>query len=510
MAELRYIIVQAGGLGTRLRPLTENKPKALVSVMGEPLLFRLINTHPDAHFIIIADYKNDILERYLKLFSKASYTIVSATGKHTCGGISQALTHIPKKTPFLISWCDLYYGRDVYPKNLDFHKHNYIGLSKDFPCRWMYKQGKFTEEKTTTHGVAGVFIFKDKNEIADVSQEGEFCKYLQSKGTLFKQFYLKDVTEVGTLEAYTAFTQSKANTRPFNDIVYTEHDAIKKPKNKQGRELAVLEKAWYKAVEKNKWDFIPVIRTYNPFILMRIKGDSLFKIKLNATQKKNILSEIITNLKTIHHSEVSKVGDMYENNKEAILDKTKKRLDSIISLVPFADKPTITINGKKCINFYKRWKLVEKMVEPYLHQNEYRLIHGDLTFSNIMHEFKTGKIYFIDPRGYYGKTKLIGDEDYDWAKLYYSIVGNYDQFNAKKFRVAYSSKSVDVETQSNGWEKLDTYFFRKVKRDEQKIKLFHAIIWLSLTAYAWDDYDSICGAFYKGIYYMQELYEKTL
>ena len=37
-----------------------------------------------------------------------------------------------------------------------------------------------------------------------------------------------------------------------------------------------------------------------------------------------------------------------------------------------------------------------------------------------------------------------------------------------------------------------------------QIHLLHAIIWLSLTTYAWEDYDSICGAFYNGLYYLEE------
>ena len=34
-----------------------------------------------------------------------------------------------------------------------------------------------------------------------------------------------------------------------------------------------------------------------------------------------------------------------------------------------------------------------------------------------------------------------------------------------------------------------------------------SIIWLSLTTYAWEDYDSICGAFYNGLYYLEEALE---
>lgn len=52
-----YIIVQAGGKGTRLEHLTANKPKAIVPVENLPMLFHLFRKFPDKKFIIIADYK---------------------------------------------------------------------------------------------------------------------------------------------------------------------------------------------------------------------------------------------------------------------------------------------------------------------------------------------------------------------------------------------------------------------------------------------------------------------
>jgi hypothetical protein len=30
------------------------------------------------------------------------------------------------------------------------------------------------------------------------------------------------------------------------------------------------------------------------------------------------------------------------------------------------------------------------------------------------------------------------------------------------------------------------------------------LVWLSLTTYAWEDYDSICGAFYYGLYWLED------
>lgn len=61
-----YVIVQAGGKGTRMEKLTHNKPKALVPIKNLPMLFHLFRKYPEKKYIIIGDYKYDVLERYLK------------------------------------------------------------------------------------------------------------------------------------------------------------------------------------------------------------------------------------------------------------------------------------------------------------------------------------------------------------------------------------------------------------------------------------------------------------
>ena len=68
-----------------------------------------------------------------------------------------------------------------------------------------------------------------------------------------------------------------------------------------------------------------------------------------------------------------------------------------------------------------------------------------------------------------------------------------------------SSGEVRLSIDSNGWEDMEADFFRLTGADEYEIKLLHAVIWLSLTTYAWQDYDSICGAFYNGLYYLEEV-----
>ena len=137
--------------------------------------------------------------------------------------------------------------------------------------------------------------------------------------------------------------------------------------------------------------------------------------------------------------------------------------------------------------------------------DSFALIHGDCTFSNLMLK-KDDTPVLIDPRGYFGTTELYGDPAYDWVKLYYSIVGNYDQFNLKRFTLQIDPGSVSLEIESSRWEELEQVFFDELEGEvtRPQMLLYLALVWLSLTTYAWEDYDSICGAFYNGLRYFEK------
>jgi hypothetical protein len=55
-------------------------------------------------------------------------------------------------------------------------------------------------------------------------------------------------------------------------------------------------------------------------------------------------------------------------------------------------------------------------------------IHGDLCFSNILFDFRAGRIKIIDPRGTdaRGRPTPYGDPRYDIGKLAHSVLGLYD------------------------------------------------------------------------------------
>ena len=73
--DLNYIVVQAGGKGSRMERLTHNKPKALVPINNLPIIFHLFKKFPDKKFVIIGDYKFDVLKRYLDIFAPPQSTL---------------------------------------------------------------------------------------------------------------------------------------------------------------------------------------------------------------------------------------------------------------------------------------------------------------------------------------------------------------------------------------------------------------------------------------------------
>jgi GTP:adenosylcobinamide-phosphate guanylyltransferase len=491
-----YIVVQAGGKGTRLEHLTTNKPKALVPVENLPMIFHLFRRFPDKRFVVIADYHRDVLREYLAAFADVDYQVVDAAGTGTCSGVGQAIALLPEDEPFMLVWSDL-----ILPAafELPAGDRDWVGVSQTFECRWSYRDGAFVEERSREHGVAGLFVFQDKSALSDVPESGELVRWLGTKGHVFDELGLAGTREFGLLHEYQALALEK--TRPFNRATVVGETFIKEPVDDQGRSLARREIGWYRRALELGVNNIPELYEFEPLTIERIDGKNIYEYgDLPVDSKRAILAKLTKALRELHSLE-SAPADSF-STREAYYGKTVDRLRAVRDLIPFTDQKTITVNGRECRNVYLYKRDLERALDA-LSVERFAFIHGDPTFSNLMLRGGTDPV-FIDPRGYFGHTELLGDPNYDWAKLYYSLVGNYDQFNLKNFRLGVGPQSVELTVDSNGWESLEEDLFVLSGADPRTIKLLHAVIWLSLTTYAWHDYDSICGAFYNGIYYLEE------
>lgn len=127
-----YVFILAGGLGTRLRPLTENVPKPMLKVGEKPILQRIIEQFKEygfRNFIISLNYKGEIIENYFKDGSKLDVNIeyVRETKKlGTAGSIKFAEDKL--KEPFIVINGDILTGID-FDAFLDHHLKNEFDIT---------------------------------------------------------------------------------------------------------------------------------------------------------------------------------------------------------------------------------------------------------------------------------------------------------------------------------------------------------------------------------------------
>jgi NDP-sugar pyrophosphorylase family protein len=107
------IIILAGGLATRLRPITEKIPKALVEVGGQPFVshqLRLLYSRGIRHVIISAWYRGEMIREFVGDGSRfgmdIEYVFDGDTPLGTGGAIRQALDLV--KGPFFVLYGDSY------------------------------------------------------------------------------------------------------------------------------------------------------------------------------------------------------------------------------------------------------------------------------------------------------------------------------------------------------------------------------------------------------------------
>jgi GTP:adenosylcobinamide-phosphate guanylyltransferase len=457
---LDYIIIQAGGKGLRLGELTKNKPKGLVPVQNTPVIFHLFQQFPQQRFVIIGDYLFDVLERYLSAFAPVRQMTVRAGGKGTCGGIRQALELLPEGAPLMLVWSDLILSEtvvDAINAAARIPDQNYIGVSKDFSCRWSYEDGNFRETPSRAHGVAGLFLFRDKAQLAGVPEEGEFVRWLDGRGLTFSELSLAGAREIGTAEAYAETEHKGYRCRPFNTLSFEGARVVKTFRGAQGALLAKRERAWYREAAARGFARIPRIMGEDPLTMERVKGWNPFQRRCSEPDQRRIIDRAVEALAALHRLGGAP-ADAF-SVQEAYCTKTLKRLDAVRDLIPFAGDRAVTVNGKVCRNIFRHRRAFQDKVRETLRCEAFALIHGDCTFSNILvREGADVDVVFLDPRGYFGFTELYGDPCYDWAKLYYSIYGDYDQFNNKNFRLDVHADRVELAIDSNGFRDRTEYF----------------------------------------------------
>lgn len=129
MKHVEQAVILAGGLGTRLRPLTNTVPKPMIRIHGKPFLWYLIQLLKKNHItriVILVGYKHHVIERYFgdgKKFGVAITYSYSPVEADTGTRIQNTRTHLD--SIFL-----LMYGDNYWPLNLRVLEEHFVRAKK--------------------------------------------------------------------------------------------------------------------------------------------------------------------------------------------------------------------------------------------------------------------------------------------------------------------------------------------------------------------------------------------
>ena len=205
------VIIIAGGLGTRISEETDDKPKPMVLINGQPILWHLMNIFSLQgfnDFVISTGYKSEVIEKWVSKnkildsnFEKINIDTLD-TGLHTQTGgrISEVMKILPKER-VIATYGDGLANVSI-KKLLDFHtRHGKLATVTAVrpPARFGYMK---IEGNTVTH-------FGEKNQSDEGWINGGFfvlepqvADYVKSLDEPFESGALVRLAEESNLMAY--------------------------------------------------------------------------------------------------------------------------------------------------------------------------------------------------------------------------------------------------------------------------------------------------------------------
>ena len=404
----------------------------------------------------------------------------------------------------IITWSDILMIDDIDLLKLNENKIFTYGKESRY-----YSERNILYKKKEGN-VIGCFYIDNMKQLMNDNIKNDFCDIFEQNFGKFDIYELENMSDVGDMIKFDKFLEDKKlkyNTRYFNYIEELNNQTLKKKyTDDYGKKILENEIKFYKYISIYDLNFPEIYSYGNDYFIMQnlTEFKNVYKIPLSEI----IIISIFNSLKKIHDTKIQKIKKCYFDLdiKLEFYDKLITRVDEISSIANYI-KPC-SINGVFIIenninNIINN--LFSKIYEKIKNKNEYNLIHGDCSFSNTLYNVENNKIYFIDPRGYFGNTSFFGLKEYDYSKILYSLSG-YDNFNNdEKYYFTYENNNIETRINLNNLLKYK-YIFEENDIDFELCLYMVIVHWVGLSSYNKNNLHKCIASYYQGIF----LYNKYI
>lgn len=532
------LVINAAGKGTRLGQVTELAPKSLAPLGRSNILleqlkaFKSLFNNNLYNIVLITDYKEEILINYVNKFLPEYNWIICNPRISLVKDIETAYQLHVKGDSFLI-WSDIIPADLVKPdKDTVFVHQSKVsngGLyTPNCRCQVMKSSKRVivsnTPEKNNRFeytnrykGIPGLFYFKNPKVVLEKFKtmhdsmtpeeytESEFVDVLK----LWKPEEL-NLVPLTYMDASYSMSYNVIKSDYENNVVNSRVESVIEFKNNtiiKHSESVPIEVEWYKAANKFIKSHVPKVldESRTTITLEKIPGISLYEISTREDQRSKFIfavSEAMEALKKLHEVKITA-------HKRDYLDMYVNKVYSRFVNTESLRLPVRYVNEQKISNYGTNLAELFEVASHNIDLNKFSMIHGDPNFSNIFYD---SKVYFLDPRGKFGSTKVYGDKYYDYAKILYGFSG-YDAYNMNRFKFKYEESIqtglIEIQTNFNYLDGINLFenVFDFSPEEIRYIEFIVATIWLSVGMLQYFSYSSMQVGYFMGLLYLNKWIE---
>ena len=434
------VVIVAGGNGTRFKELSVF-PKILLPLFGsDSILSYNVKLFGEIGLIINSNFysmtrnylKVNNLEDKVKLFQ----TLNINGSYNSIKDCIDWYDDFPKRDVLFV-WSDL-----ILNKKPEVTKNTIFTYTGEY--RYSFDGVKIEHCENYDGNVPGVYYIEDLSKVFSIKKDAmeqfdllDAIKIMWDDASGFKRQELDSVLELRDKEAYCDYVDSKnfmpkLKTRFFNQLSIFNGKLKKQAIDPKYYDIIEKEFNWYKYGYKNIVGFDNIVPSIDidsfndhSFMMEYLESymplHSCLKQEIKDKKEAQKLYENIKNtLDVLNSNKISVSRKQFEEDlKKEVVDKVIARCEAInYMLVNYDIKDLENI-------LQKAYDYLKGLEGDTIY---YGFTHGDLNGSNLLVDPKTLDVKLIDPRGYFGNTKLYGWQPYEYAKLLYCLYG-YDDFN---------------------------------------------------------------------------------
>lgn len=500
MSDLNIIILVAGK-SSRLDHIANDIPKCLVNIGNTTALGQQIEYwnqyNPTNIFVVVHSKYKQLTNGYLTANDYSNITVLTEDNQN---GSADAINNVIMDNPHLIDSNVVLNWGDIIPKSkISLSSDSSIIYTHGTNCRYHATNNALKKVNSGGNVIGIYFIHKFQPFTYNLDEMEDYVNVIGK--SQFSSSEMEHLVDFGDIPKFNNACSGLQISREFNEIIISDTEVTKIAINPKGQKLQVDELEWYSYINS---DNIPKIisKTENAFSMTKLDGCPVFESK---NDKLELIKNSIQSVKQIHSSRdmINVDNDtLTEDIQIECIDKLIHRCKVIENMIHGFPKVT-SVNGRPIHNHLDIANILfDKIINLNTNTTMYSFIHGDCNFSNTF-DTKDG-IKFIDPRGYFGNSKIFGLPSYDFSKILYACSG-YDSFNAAL------SFSIPENIDGNIDLKIEPFIDEFLQLDHlfsEECYYWLPLIWINLGGYFKNNPVKAVCAYYYGLYLAEIILEK--